>query len=418
MNRFFAPAPGGKPAPTSKGFENTGELVRREAIEFLDSSGPPWWGDSSYDDVEKIKELCCKGAPDPPFKYRCYRGKRKAERTGDPEVDTPRWGTKDIVSLHHLLQSGIWKLLGAPSNAMAYQALLEEVSRCAKTVEAERELARAKAEEEERRRIDEKCEKDLAATTQKSGNVLNAEQRLEKQRERDREGASVHSTKDELDRLAALGMHPELVENTITMGDFSLDFEGLGPATGISAAGRILRVMRFQRTRVRVNNPEIYFDPAALEPLYVASDKRVAEEIILSVRDPSRMERQLKAHSDKKARQLAKAEAAVQAQILAEQSQPMEVDAPPAGVEAVQTQPAPGAAKTMTPAVVNYKGPPAPVICGDCLQRVESQFLECSIQCSAKPGFLPWRICPECNEIVHPKLRVTRGCACSRLLSS
>ena len=106
----------GEKPKSSPEAQSAAELVHREAILFLEKHGPPWWGDSDFEHVETIKELCCKGAT---WKARCFRGKKKAERTGNPEIDTPRWGTKDIVSLGHLLRSGIWTPLNGPTNPQA-----------------------------------------------------------------------------------------------------------------------------------------------------------------------------------------------------------------------------------------------------------------------------------------------------------
>ena len=53
------------------------------------------------------------------------------------------------------------------------------------------------------------------------------------------------------------------------------------------------------------------------------------------------------------------------------------------------------------------------VNCGECLQMVHVQFLECF--CCMQPGFGMWRVCSECSDIVHPLRRVTRGCdACTK----
>ena len=273
--------------------QTVNSLVQQEAIHFLECHGPPWWGDSEFEHVETIKELCCKGAEQ---KSRCFRGRKKAFRTGNPEIDTPRWGTTDIVSLGHLLRSGIWSPLNGPTNPLARQALINEVNSRATVLEKERAFASRKAGD---------VVKEEKHTPQTNVSiVLNAEQRKEREKKRDQECGQIESTQADLDRLEALGMHPELVANTISLGDFSSSMESLGPTVGISAAARIIRVMHFQRTRVRTEHPKLHFEPQKLEPLYIASDQRVANELIRFVQDPGLRERQMQ--KDIEARKKAK----------------------------------------------------------------------------------------------------------------
>jgi len=383
--------------------QSAAELVHREAILFLEKHGPPWWGDSDFEHVETIKELCCKGAT---WKARCFRGKKKAERTGNPEIDTPRWGTKDIVSLGHLLRSGIWTPLNGPTTPQAFQALLKEVGARAVVLEKQRASAAEKATV-----ADDEDKQGPSVTA--ASTVLNAEQRREKQKERAQEDAQIESTLADLNRLKALGIDPKLVANTISIGDFSSKLESLGPATGISAAGRIIRVMNFQRIRVRLTHPEIYFDSKKLEPLYLASDRFVADELLRFVRDPNRVKLQIQ--EDVKVRKKAKdkIESLQQAEALADQ----EPDAGGEDIMAADEVPTmykscKRAKHTVTTTSTTSAAERPPVNCGECLQVVHVQFLECF--CSLQPGFGKWKICLQCGNIVHPLRRVTRGCVCAQ----
>lgn len=395
------------------------QLVHREAADFLERHGPPWWGDSDFEHVKKIKELCCKGAEEPAWKARCFRGRKKAERTGNPEIDTPRWGTKDIVSLGHLLRSGIWTPLNGPTNPLAFQALVKEVGARANALEKERAAAAEKAAQKHEQKQQQQKPEGAAVST-----VLNAEQRREKEKERAQEDAQLESTPEDLDRLAALGMDPQLVANTISIGDFSSHIEPLGPATGISTADRIIRVMNFQRVRVRISHPEIYFDAKKLEPLYLASDRFVVDELIRFVQDPDRVKWQMQEEAKVRKKAKDKMESVQQAEVLAEQeptagAEEMEVIT---GVEAMEVAPeeeeqpkkekSRKKAKHTTTTTTAPLAERLPVNCGECLQVVHVQFLECF--CSMQSGFGTWKICSECGDIVHPLRRVTPECVCAQ----
>lgn len=335
-----------------------------ESVAFGYLGAPPYFGDSSFDVKEDVKRLCTGG------------NGQKSWKTYRYNTDTKQWGTNDLWALRRLLQSGIWTPAVAAGNPAVHGAILAEVN--------------ARIDDNQKESSDHAAAESAAlreASLPSGSSAQTANQRDVAARKRALESGVLPSTPEEMKQLLPLGFTDALVESSLSLEILTKELRNLGPRTGISPAGRILRMLRLKRLEVRSNNPVLFFDAVALAPLYDASDRSAAAALIAVIRDPVSSETAISAETARKKRSAAEQTALYH---------PTEREATLPAVKSQRCNPTRATApKPSTPIRFPLASP-----CPICKKVPTLQFLDCT--CIDAP---PWVNCTPCGSLVNKLLR-------------
>lgn len=189
-------------------------------------------------DRELIRRLC---------KAPVYDGTRKL------------WGTKSVSQLEPLMNSRKWWPTGIREEwADAFEDAVRERCRAAS--------AHAEAVSAVKHEVSIKAIEKAAAEANGGGGgggvILNARQREERIRERERDALSIPPTPEEMARCAEMGITHAIVDASPIFGE-------LGPRTGLSREGRLLRWydVAIYHTRCDFEDlPNVYFDEQKMKP--------------------------------------------------------------------------------------------------------------------------------------------------------
>lgn len=321
---------------------------------------PPFYGNSSFHSKDTVKKLCQLGDD---WKTRAWDSIRKV------------WGTKSLVCVRRLIESGMWTPIDLDPAWVA--RFVREVD---KRIKAHEAAATKKAAA--------KSAKARAESTATTGDTVSFEEKVATQRAREK--GVIASTKAEIATLVALG----LSEQTISLSskwDHSLGSIGvLGPSAGISPAGRILRLMSLRRQAVRTDHPDIYFDSDKLAPFFKASDRATAAALESVARETESKKRQLMTEN---------ATPRNTAPRHSSPSAPLQVE------EDLEEEEQDHSSDYMYSNPSTFKRPNVSVTCRGCKQIVMHQFLDCSC---CVPGCEDWELCTACGFIVNRILQPCR----------
>ena len=369
-------------------------FIDRCIDKYLDSTDG-YYGNSDFNVKEEVKLRAC--TPNNP-RERLFDVKRKL------------WGTKSLYGVRRLMESGLWYPVGIDTSWKTQ--FIDELNR---RLSGLAEIASAKAEEKSN-----KLRNDYVAQAayDKDGNkVLNAEERHQLQKERDR--GMIDSSPRELQLLWDTGFTPALLAAIPPLYD-SIKGLGpvLGPSAGISPAGKVLRMIQHRHTAVRhlysdtrdENGKQLYFDSAFLEEQYKANDKQLIEHLQMLMDKhagtvPADVEQDAKA-SHKKANMQQQQSDATTEDVADYHSCRMlgvtrQLPTPEALSE--QTKPKQTAPGTLGKVKVDYKrAMMTSVKCRKCKTTVHEQFLECSC-CTLHAA--QWERCDVCQRFVNRHLQ-------------
>jgi hypothetical protein len=349
-------------------------FVRDCICRYLDSPGG-FYGDSEYNHRTTVKGLAA--FPNNP-----------RDRLYDPAKKL--WGTKSLKCVRRLIDSGLWYPVGLDIGwkAQFLSALDERIN--AVSDEASRKAAEKSATL--------RAESMAATGYDAQGNkILNAEERMKLQQERDR--GVVPNDPKEVELLNAIGFTSKLLASIPPLSE-SIQGLGtvLGPSCGISTAAKVLRMIRHRHAAVRAeyaykfseDGKNLYFDSSFMEAEYRKNDKELISYLQqLSDNNGGKVPTDTAAPKKKLPRD-AKTEAAVNA-VLQEDTggdvtkgdQAHSVATATDMTQAAQVKQEYNAVK-----LVSF------TMCRKCKTEVQGQFLECSC-CTAEAS--KWELCTHCN---------------------
>ena len=206
-----------------------------QAVEYF-LAKKPYFGDSKFGDKDAIVKLIG-------YQNRRYDKKLKC------------WGTTCLCEVHRLMASGTWWPRGIDRGwADIFYSLLS-----AAIVES----TRAKQEASEQ----PPCPSPAAPQ---------GPSRKERQKnEQERELGSVQSSEAELAQLKEMGAKAAMLHAATQWNELPGDLGSLGPRSGLSPAGRILRFVRLGRAKVRV----MHALGSDLREAYQASDRLLIKKL-------------------------------------------------------------------------------------------------------------------------------------------
>jgi hypothetical protein len=226
---------------------------------YFDSSSG-FYGESSFKDKDEIKRLAA-FAENP--RDRLYDPGRKL------------WGTRSFICVRRLIESGLWYPIGVDRNWKSqFMAELHERINDSGALASKRAIAKS-----EQLRNESMAQSGVDANGNK---VLNAEERTKIQQERDR-GVCPNDPR-EIELLQSIGFGVELLQSIPPLADSILGMgTALGPSSGISLAGKVLRMIRHRHAAIRSefacdysdSGAELYFDTGFLKKKYDTSDKEL-----------------------------------------------------------------------------------------------------------------------------------------------
>ena len=289
-----------------------------------------FYGESKFDDKEDVKKLILNP------RHKRWDSKRKL------------WGSTSMWDARRLVYSKIWTPLGIDERWMP--VLIDGLE--ARIAAAEKDMQIKAAATSEKKRSE--------STPAQQGPSWQERQKLLKDRERGVRDCEP----EEKRRCAELGL-----EEAVVLASIDIDSVGafcLGPKAGLSASGRVLRLVRLEENAARVLGD----DPAARV--------RALVEALKHGEAPAATK---KATEERQAKRARREEA-------------------PQTVQAVQAEVVTKRALPQTGPIKLARGE-----CGKCARPVSLQFLCCG--CVGKPWIETWVHCRDCDALVNPLLR---GC--------
>lgn len=213
---------------------------------YLDN--PPYYGRSAFEHKDLVKKLCA----------------NPLDGNSERKWDTAKklWGTTSLANLERLLNSRKWF-------PITIQEEWEEAfeTAVADRIEAESQRAEAVSTVERENSIETIEE---AAQANGGSAQLNARQKEEQLRQRERDELTMPATPADIAKCAELGITQSIIDTSSTFAD-------LGPRCGLSNEARLLRWYDIQGYHVMCNfedDPATYFDKKKLQPHI---DKRIRE---------------------------------------------------------------------------------------------------------------------------------------------
>ena len=206
-------------------------------------AGPKFLGESPYGAKDSIKTQLV----DP------HTGKMHG---GFDRDDTKMWFATDLCAVHRLVTLTKWHPYGIePSGVATFVRILEEMNR------------------EEEQKAEAKSAAKASKTTSGKEKVMNALERSDAEKVVDMLKSRVPVTKEEADACHAYGITHKIIHASESWPD-------LGPSSGLSLEGRLLRWLTLQEDVVRgaSENASIAFEEAFMTEKFSENRDRIVSE--------------------------------------------------------------------------------------------------------------------------------------------